>query len=166
MGMAETLLADQATPHAMQWLNKPPGSGAATPPHQDGFYFRITPNEAVTFWIALDPVDAENGCVRYVPGSHRRGLVRHERSRTLGFSQTVADYDAEDQSSEVAIYAEPGDLVAHHSLTIHRADPNCSTRQRRALTAVYLSARARRDVEALTRYQEQLKKELAETARI
>jgi ectoine hydroxylase-related dioxygenase (phytanoyl-CoA dioxygenase family) len=66
----------------------------------------------------------------------------------------------------VAICAQPGDLIAHHSLTIHRADPNRSDRPRRALTAVYFSVRARRDQEGIKGYQEELNKELAAAQRI
>ena len=36
-------------------------------------------------WLALDEVDETNGCLCYVPGSHRQGLREHARTRTLGF---------------------------------------------------------------------------------
>jgi phytanoyl-CoA hydroxylase len=155
--------------HAMQWLKQAfrlAGAGRETPPHQDGFYFRITPNEAVTFWLALDPVDEENGCVRYVPGSHRRGLLAHGRCQTLGFSQSIADYGPADRAIEVAVSARPGDLIAHHSLTIHRADPNRSNRPRRALTAVYFSSDSRRDDDGIREYQSQLTSELERNGKI
>ena len=166
-GLARDLLGADVTPHAMQWLNKPGGAASApTPPHQDGYYFRIRPNEAITFWLALDPVDEGNGCVRYLPGSHRGGVRPHERSQTLGFSQAIVDYGDAERSREVAVTAQPGDLIAHHSLTVHRAGPNRSNRPRRALTAVYFSVEAKPDAEALAQYQEQLKKELIANERI
>lgn len=50
-----------------QFFNKPPaGLSAATPWHQDGFYFHITPKSgALTFWVALDLADKDNGGLVY-----------------------------------------------------------------------------------------------------
>jgi phytanoyl-CoA hydroxylase len=166
MGWAEALLGEPVTPRAMQWLNKPPGAGRETPPHQDGYYYRITPCEAITFWIALDPVDEENGCIRYVPGSHQRGVVPHDRSSTIGFSLTITEYTDADRQAEEAVMAMPGDVIAHHALTYHRADPNLSDRTRRALTATYFAERARIDQETLEVYQRKLAEELAQTGKI
>ena len=67
--IAELLLDGPVVPKNMQYFNKPPGVGQPTPPHQDGYYFMLDPCEAVTMWLALDNVDENNGCVRYVHGS-------------------------------------------------------------------------------------------------
>jgi phytanoyl-CoA hydroxylase len=152
----------------MQYFNKPPLVGKATPPHQDGYYFMLEPCEAVTMWLALDHVDEENGCVRYVEGSHRRGMREHGRTQTLGFSQGVVDYGTPiDLANEVAIPAKPGDLLAHHAMIIHRADGNRSaTRTRRALGSVYYSERAKVDEEAHAAYQKKLAAEMKETGKI
>ncbi|MDB4634467.1 phytanoyl-CoA dioxygenase family protein, partial [Rubripirellula sp.] len=82
--LAETLLGGECVPMNLQYFNKFPGANKPTPPHQDGYYFMITPCEAVTMWLALDEVDDENGCIRYLPGSHRNGLLPHTRTTTLG----------------------------------------------------------------------------------
>ena len=71
--LAATLLQNEVRGVNMQFFNKPPGIGQPTPSHQDGYYFMLEPNEAVTMWLALDDVDEENGCVRYVRGSHLKG---------------------------------------------------------------------------------------------
>ena len=128
----------------MQYFNKPPSVNQPTPPHQDGFYFMLEPPEAVTMWLALEPVDEENGCIRYVRGSHTQGLRPHARTDVLGFSQGITDYGTvADTTNEVAIPAGAGDLLVHHALTIHRADGNQSdTRSRRALGLIYYSTRA------------------------
>lgn len=158
--LAETLLGDSAVPQELEWFNKAPGANVATPPHQDGYYFMLEPNEAVTMWLALDPVDEGNGCVRYIPGSHRQGLRRHGRTEVLGFSQGITDYGINDLAAEVPIVAEPGDLLAHHAGTVHRADRNDSLRQRRSLGIIYYSARARQDRQRLAKYQQKLNQEL------
>ena len=109
--------------------------------------------ERLTIWLALDEVDAENGCLRYVAGSHQRGFRTHARSKILGFSQGIADYTADDFTREVAITLQPGDAVAHHGMTIHRADANLSaTRHRRSFAMVFKGVSCQRDEAAYERY--------------
>jgi phytanoyl-CoA hydroxylase len=104
-------------------------------------------------WLALDEVDEENGCLRYVPGSHLRGIRKHGRTATLGFSQGIVDYGPDDFATEQPISAKPGDLLIHHGETIHRADANrSSVRHRRSLGLVYQGESARRDETAFEKY--------------
>jgi len=164
--IAVQLLGSPVIGKNLQYFNKPPGLGQATPPHQDGFYFMLDPCEAVTMWLALDDVDEENGCVRYVPGSHQGGLLPHQRTQTLGFSQGIPNYN-QFSMTELAAPAHPGDLLVHHALTIHRADPNRSpTRHRRALGLIYYSVNAREDKAAQEAYQMNLARELAASGKI
>jgi phytanoyl-CoA hydroxylase len=166
--LAELLLEGPVTAKNMQYFNKPPGVGQPTPPHQDGYYFMLEPCEAVTMWLALEEVDEENGCVRYIPGSHRQGMRQHARTQTLGFSQGIVDFPTPaDIDAELAFPAQPGDLLAHHALTIHRADQNRSaTRTRQALGFIYYSERAREDVAAHKAYQQRLADELKAAGKV
>jgi len=156
--VAELLLDGPVVPKNMQYFNKPPNIGQPTPPHQDGYYFMLDPCEAVTMWLAMDDVDEDNGCVRYVRGSHKHGIRKHARTQTLGFSQGIADYPTDqDREAETAFPAMPGDLLVHDAMTIHRADGNRSTtRTRRALGFIYYSKRAREDTQAHAAYQRKL----------
>lgn len=166
--VAELLLGGPVVPKNIQYFNKPPGVGQPTPAHQDGYYFMLAPCEAVTMWLALEDVDEENGCVRYVKGSHKQGMREHARTQTLGFSQGIVDYPTvADRESEIAFPAKTGDLLVHHALTIHRADGNRSAnRTRRALGFIYYSERAREDVEAHTAYQRKLTDEMKAAGKI
>lgn len=166
--LAAALLEDEAVGRNMQYFNKPPSVGKPTPPHQDGFYFMLKPCEAVTMWLALEPVDEETGCIRYLKGSHKAGLQAHGQTDTLGFSQAVTDYDGlRTHYEEIAFPAAPGTLLAHHALTVHRADENRSaTRTRQALGFIYYAARAREDAARHAAYQRQLAADLAETGKI
>jgi phytanoyl-CoA hydroxylase len=164
---AAALLADDVVPSNIQYFNKPAGIGQATPAHQDGYYFKLEPCEALTMWLALDVMDEENGCMRYVRGSHRRGMRPHGRTQTLGFSQGIIDYPRdEDVSEEQAVLVQPGDVIVHHALTIHRADANRSSRPRRALGLVYYAASARENASLKDAYQAGLFDELKMTGRI
>ena len=164
--LAELLLNGEVTPKNMQYFNKPPGVGKPTPVHQDGYYFNIEPTEAITMWLALDEVNEENGCLRYVRGAHKYGVRPHRRTDTLGFSQGLIEYCDEDHQNEVTILASPGDLIAHHCLMIHRADGNASDRHRRALGFIYYSARVQENAEEVQAYQKNLIIDLKEKGEI
>jgi phytanoyl-CoA hydroxylase len=153
--LAEALIGETATADQPEWFNKPPGTHHVTPPHQDNYYFCQAPANVLTIWMALDPVDAENGCLRYVDGSHTRGFRQHARSQILGFSQGINDFTTDDFNREVAAIMQPGDVVAHHGMTIHRADANLSlTRHRRSFAMVFTGVSCRRDEAAFARYSE------------
>ena len=166
---AARLLGEAVRPINQQVFIKPPGGDSRpTPPHQDGFYFHLEPCIAATLWLALDDVDAENGCLRYVRGSHRRGVRPHQRTTTLGFSQGVSDFGTpEDVANEVACTARAGDLVAHHAMTIHRADANrAPDRPRRALGLIYYGVSARESGAEHAAYQRRLAAEMKQAGRI
>lgn len=159
--LAEELLGTEVVGKNLQYFNKPADGGQPTPPHQDGFYFKLDPPHALTMWMALEDVDEENGCVRYVKGSHLKGMREHGRTGTLGFSQGLTDFGREeDLAAEEAMPAAAGDLLAHHALTIHRAGGNSSaTRSRRALGFIFYSVDAREDIEAQEAYRKELAKQ-------
>jgi len=165
--LAEELLGEPVVGKNLQYFNKPPGTGQATPAHQDGYYFMLEPCRALTMWMALDPVDEENGCVRYLRGSHLDGMRPHGRTQTLGFSQGIVNFGNNETREEVPCPANPGDLLAHHALTIHRADANLSsTRSRRALGFIFYGKSAREDKAAHETYQRKLASEMSAEGKI
>lgn len=158
--IAEVLLDDKVIGKNLEYFNKPPKIGKPTPPHQDGYYFMLNPPKAVTMWMALEDVDEENGCVRYIKGSHLTGMRPHGKTQTLGFSQGIVDYGDKDFAAEITFPAKPGDLLIHHALTIHRADGNKSdVRTRKALGLIYFGESAKEDTVAKKAYQQKLKEE-------
>ena len=128
----------------------------------------LEPCEAVTMWLALEEVDNENGCVHYARGSHLGGMLAHGRTTTLGFSQGLAEPEQfVDSAEDVAMHAQPGDLLAHHALTVHWASGNNSlTRSRQALGLVYFSANAKEDVAAREAYRVKLAEDMAKAGKI
>mgnify|MGYP003477146309 FL=1 len=159
--LAKALLGEDVICKTVEYFNKPPKIGKPTPPHQDGYYFMIDPPQAVTMWLALEEVVEETGCVKYIKGSHLKGMRPHGRTATLGFSQGIVDFGTEeDVENEIAFPAQPGDLLVHHSITVHRAGANTTTdRTRKAIGLIYFGVSAREDVEAKKRYMAQLAKE-------
>jgi phytanoyl-CoA hydroxylase len=152
--LATKLLGEPAQSKGPEWFNKPPGTDHPTPPHQDNFYFCLRPPSVLTMWLALDDVDAENGCLRYVAGSQKPGIRPHGPTAVLGFSQGILDYCSADRDAEVAVSLQPGDVVAHLGNTIHRADANSSAdRNRRAFAMVFEGESCQRDADAYARYE-------------
>jgi len=166
--LAEHLLQDGVQGRNMQYFNKPPYVGQGTPAHQDGYFFKLEPSEAVTMWMALEEVDFATGCVNYVRGSHRRGMREHGSSNVLGFSQTILDFPVRnDIDNQVAFPASPGDLIVHHALTIHWASPNTTLdRTRKAIGAIFYADKAREDTALTAAYSKQLAEELKAKGRL
>jgi ectoine hydroxylase-related dioxygenase (phytanoyl-CoA dioxygenase family) len=126
-------------------LVKEPGSPAAiTPWHQDEPYLRAAGTELLSIWIALDPVTAENGAMRFVAGSHRWGKLfrpvrfAHGEEFALDrFAESVPDIDAHpDRYRIVSFDLAPGDCTVHHIRTLHSAGGNRSLRERRRALVV------------------------------
>ena len=55
---------------------KQPEIGGAVPPHQDSTFLYTDPPTAVGFWYALEDATKENGCLSFLPGSHKVILAR------------------------------------------------------------------------------------------
>lgn len=155
----EHFLRDKFSPQGLEWFDKLPYDTNATPPHQDGFYWCRKPNIACSLWIALDPVDLENGCLWYARGSHKSGVLPHVASDVLGFSQGLENFDP-NNADAVPIELAPGDAVAHHSATIHWTGINHTPRHRRAISTFCFGASTVLDEEAHARYKASLNAQL------
>jgi phytanoyl-CoA hydroxylase len=160
--VAGLLLEEEVIGKTIEYFNKPPKIGKPTPPHQDGYYFMLRPSRAITMWMSLGVADEENGCVHYIKGSHLKGMRPHGRTKTLGFSQGITDYGKEeDVANKIAFPAKPGDLLIHHSLTIHEAGANkTQSRSRKALGFIYFAESAKVDTEAVEAYRKVLKEDM------
>lgn len=142
--LTSALLEDEVVPVSAAAFIKAPLKGTPTPMHQDGYYFCLDPNEALTVWMPIGNIDASNGALCYIKGSHKNGIIPHGSSGVLGFSQGLST-DASSGGDEVVCAVEKGDLLVHHSRTIHYAAGNSSPRPRRSLGLVYYASRAQED---------------------
>src|ERR1700690_3878600 len=73
----ETLLGAPLRLYGSQLFAKPARVGTAVPLHQDMPYWPFDPPELISAWIALDDSSVANGCVRFVAGSDRLGVLSH-----------------------------------------------------------------------------------------
>ncbi|BCS35523.1 SnoK protein [Luteitalea sp. TBR-22] len=110
-------------------IYKAPFNDAETPWHQDHAYNghrRLL--RTFHFWIPLQPVTVESGCMQFIPGSQSAGLLEHGR-RGDGHVRAVEDAE----SSRAVVCPLPlGGLTVHHPLTLHYTGPNRTGDVRRA----------------------------------
>ena len=143
-GIAAQLLE---VPSVVMWqdqaLYKEAG-GRETTPHQDQTFWPLGEEPLISAWIPFDSVNADNGAMSYVPGSHKAG-----RLKVVDITHTTDPYEIlEDPALNgralERVDIEPGSVVWHHGLTVHAATANQTESTRRVFTVVYLSADARR----------------------
>lgn len=121
-------------------IRKPPGAGKSIFWHQDSPYLtRIKPVATTTYWISLDGATPENGCMSYVPGTHTRGILRHEKqeSELPGFEEKL-DGQEFDEAQARPVALEPGQFCIFDCHTVHSSGPNLSQRPRTALLYRFL----------------------------
>jgi ectoine hydroxylase-related dioxygenase (phytanoyl-CoA dioxygenase family) len=121
---------------------KPPGTGDRIEWHQDFAYWPLDEPHGVTVWLALDAVDAENGALRYLPGTHLLG-ERRATSFVAGVgtegAATLEPLDAGRREDEaVAVALDAGEALAHHPLVWHMSPGNPSLRERRGWSLTFV----------------------------
>ena len=118
-----------------QLFCKPPQHGGVVAWHQDYSYWtRTQPMQHLTCWIGLDDATVENGCLRYIPGSHLWDL--------LPITGLAGDMDAieevlsreqwQQMQTPVFIELKAGECAFHHPLLVHGSTENRSAQPRRA----------------------------------
>ena len=114
---------------------KPAKQGGVVAWHQDYSYWtRTLPIAHLTCWCGLDDSTKENGCLQYIPGSHKWGLL--PKPVIAGELEGIKDFLNDEQKKKFAepSYAEvkAGEAIFHHSLTLHGSGANASAKPRRA----------------------------------
>ena len=121
---------------------KEPNSKSFVSWHQDLNYWGLDGVNEITAWVALTPATTENGCMRFVPGSHEKQSVPHVDSfaqdNLLSRGQELAV--KVDEASAVDVVLRAGQASFHHGHMFHASGPN-KTSARRVATAIrYVAA--------------------------
>jgi len=143
IGVVGTILGRPLRIYGSQVFAKPARVGTVVPRHQDMPYWPFDPYELVSAWIALDDSTLQNGCVRYVPGSHKFRILPHG---PFGCARQFSGAYGQRQNGELeerAVEVRRGSCALHHCLTVHRREPNRSPDPRRGLIYIYMSPRVR-----------------------
>ena len=111
--------------------------------HQDSAYWGLSSDEEVTAWIALTPSTRENGCLRVVPGSHRKPAIPHalrfDRHNILVRGQDAVIEVGEGEARSLEL--RPGEMSLHHVRMLHGSEGNASDEPRVGLAVRYISTR-------------------------
>lgn len=147
-GIAEQLVGGDLALDYDQLLAKRPGAeDAVFAWHQDMAYWPDTPDtRTASFWLAIDDSTLENGCLRFLPGTHREPALRPHRplrgDRDESHTMVAEVDEAADEIRPVPI--RRGDVTVHHERVVHGSGGNSSDGWRRAYVMAF---RARDTVE-------------------
>ena len=119
-----------------QALFKPP-FGNPTGWHLDNPYWSFSTRDTLSLWVALDEATLGNGCMWYIPGSHKTATWENS-----GIGQNMSDlfkvYPQWREIEPVACPCPAGSAVFHNGLTAHGAGANMTNKPRRAMTCGYM----------------------------
>lgn len=118
-----------------QLFCKPAKHGGVVAWHQDYSYWtRTQPMAHLTCWIGLDDSTKDNGCVHYIPGSHRWDLlpITGLAGDMEAIRGVLNDEQWEQFQNPVAVELKEGEASFHHPLMIHGSFANSSNKPRRA----------------------------------
>jgi ectoine hydroxylase-related dioxygenase (phytanoyl-CoA dioxygenase family) len=100
--------------------------------HQDGGYTAVNSAESaghdvdemrmVNVWSPLVPANRQNGCMQFVPGTHKLGVVPHEKKKY--YLEIADEYLKPREKDAIDIELDPGDIVLFSNLLFHRGLPN------------------------------------------
>ena len=144
------------SPHVRLWhdqvISKPPGDTGHFHFHQDFYLWPLQEPRIVSCWLALDDVDADNGCMHVVPGSHRDlrfGLDAYAaelaaRAEAEAAGKTLPETPRQQMAHEPASIGLPvklaaGECMFHHCLNFHATPQNVTDRQRRAHVMIFMA---------------------------
>jgi len=142
LDLVEQLIGPDIILWGSQVFCKPAATGKAIPWHQDGQYWPIKPLATCSVWIALDDARPENGCMRFIPGSHSGANVF--RHRTSARNDIVLNQEVEpalfDESKARDDVLEAGQFSLHDVYLIHGSNANRSPNRRAAFAIRYMPA--------------------------
>jgi ectoine hydroxylase-related dioxygenase (phytanoyl-CoA dioxygenase family) len=132
--IATQLLGDNVEPQGEHAIFKPARTGAATPWHQDEAYWADQMDyHSFSLWMPLQDATIENGCMWFIPGSHRLDVQPHH---SIGHDVRVHGLELDqlpDLTRAIACPIPAGGCTIHTNRTMHYAGPNRSDIPRRAL---------------------------------
>jgi len=140
---------------------KQPEIGGAVPPHQDSTFLYTDPPSAVGWWYALEDATAENGCLSFAAGSHRRAAIdkrfvrvgkegsegtgfidndgarfpKNLRNGVNGSAKSEKDYEVVEKEEKYDMgEVKAGTLVLIHGNILHKSEKNTSGKSRNIYT--------------------------------
>jgi len=141
----EDLIGPDILVYTSTWFIKEPESAAIAAWHQDATYFGLRPYVHVTAWLALTEATAENGCMEFLPGSHHGGQREHRAGVVAASVNRAGQAIVGTVDDRPAVHASlhAGEFSLHHTLCLHRSQPNQSSGRRVGLAISYVPTSVR-----------------------
>ena len=141
----EDVIGPNILVYTCTWFIKEPESAAVAGWHQDATYFGLRPHVHVTAWLALTDATAENGCMEFLPGSLHRGQLPHRAGVVPASVNRAGQAVTLEIDDAPAVHAplRAGEFSLHHTLCLHRSQPNRSSGRRVGLAISYVPTSAR-----------------------
>ncbi|CAK9437518.1 uncharacterized protein LODBEIA_P18960 [Lodderomyces beijingensis] len=112
----------------------------AVPPHTDATFLFTKPRQtALGFWFALEDCSEENGCLKYLPGTHKKYPVtkRFVRSTAMNdgggceFEEVAPEQPIEETEQDyVTVPCKAGSLILINNSVLHKSENNKSKKSR------------------------------------
>jgi len=144
LGMRDPLLAQS------MYIFKQPKIGGYVSVHQDNTFVNTKPLSCMALWFAVDDVSLENGCLWFVPGSHKEGITTRFKRNSEGDQilftppdqdeaapwSSLGDKFSKEKYPELWVSVEipRGSLVVVHGNIVHMSEKNTSSKSRHAYT--------------------------------
>ena len=130
---------------SLNWFIKEARDGKFVTWHQDATYWGLEPHDVITAWVALSDAGLETGPMKFLPGSHKGTLHRHENTHNednlLSRGQRI-DADL-DESTAVLAPLAAGEMSLHHVRLAHGSEPNRTDDRRIGLVLRYCATHVR-----------------------
>ena len=136
-GIAKSLELKKPAVVQSMYIFKQPKIGGTVVPHRDSSFLYTDPMKLYGIWIALEDAFIDNGCLWFIPGSHRqRTSLRMVRKETENGVTTVFEGQAPQNKPEEFIVTpvKKGGLVLIHGDVVHKSEQNQSDRSRNIYT--------------------------------
>jgi phytanoyl-CoA hydroxylase len=105
--------------------------------HFDEPFWSFDSRSAVSLWVALDDATLGNGCLWYLPGTHKQARIE-----LIDIRENVGDifraYPEWKKLTAVPAPCPAGSAIFHNALVAHGAGVNMTPKQRRAMRAGYM----------------------------
>ena len=105
--------------------------------HLDNPYWSWHSPNAISLWVALDDVTLQNGCLYFLPGTHKTASYKNS-SIGENISDIFKIYPEWAKLNAIPAPMKAGSCSFHNGLTAHGAGPNMTPGWRRAMTCGYM----------------------------
>ncbi len=145
LDVAESVLGPNLLCWSVNFFIKEKNSPGFVSWHQDSTYWGLDPHDVLTAWVAFTDSDLHNGCMRFLPGSHRGEQLPHvdtfHRDNLLSRGQEIAVKVGDANGVDCRIAA--GEMSLHHVKLVHGSGPNPSNDRRIGLAIRYIPSHVR-----------------------